>query len=303
MDLSHIREAWKLFDRVYLICCHKYNNRLAYIKNELQRVGIDNYFEMMDNPDPFLEFLQPKLPYRRRFQKNTFRCGYNHFRAISDAYFSGLQSVLLVEDDIVFLNDLTVLRNILLALPSDFDIALFDKTYAEGSRDTNSNYRWGRFDVFRSTGCYALSRKGMERFLHCVRRDLKNKSLKTIDQYWNKTDFHGLNRFAVFPNAAIQKAYEECSTVLEQRYYPSLLNHGCNFSEYDVKITYPIIDKMIAMRDHKTQVMTNIKKKSILEHKPWISNFKPKDEGKPKSHSSIIIPSRYSMMRKYGRLA
>ena len=64
-----------------------------------------------------------------------------------------------------------------------------------------------------------------------------------------------------------------------------------------------VIDKMIAMRDHKTQVMTDIKKKSVLEHKPWISNFKPKDEGKPRVHSSIIIPSRYSMMRKHGRLA
>lgn len=209
------RPLWNRFDYIACICYTGYKDRQLMLSNELSRIGLldrTNFF--WDVSSPYTKSLA-KLSCRDKYHQKMFPVGYNNYRAIKTAYELGHSSILVMEDDIRFLKDLSKIRNAISMLPQDFEIAMMDKNFPS---DEWKKYRqhnpkaeresqeivWRGFCKFYSSGCYALSRKGMEMFIRAYERDGSLRRLKNNDEYFNCNVFDKNKMYAAFPNVAIQ---------------------------------------------------------------------------------------------------
>lgn len=229
------QDCWSRFDGIYVICSLSHKERISNVKAELERVECPDTVEYrVDLPDPFIEKLQDSISFRKRSQRNSFRCGYNHYRAILSAYHTNKKHILLIEDDILFIKDKETLFKKISVLPDDYDLAMLDKNYNEESGKFSENTNdWRKAISFFSSGCYALSRKGMERIIYLWKRDLSTGRLKNNDNYFNNKDFAGLNFYASFPSIAIQRPYSDCNTNIKG-YYSRLKAHGLVLETFDI---------------------------------------------------------------------
>ena len=78
-----------------------------------------------------------------------------------------------MEDDVRLLKDVETIKKVVLSLPKDYDLAMMDKnwpsleySFREKVITRRVNEYWIEFDKFLSSGCYAMSRAGMERFIN-----------------------------------------------------------------------------------------------------------------------------------------
>lgn len=100
-----------------------------------------------------------------------FDCAYNHYSIIKQAYIRGLNSILIIEDDICFNNNLSLINNVINNIPEDYDVLkLYNTVYNKRNKITSDffelidehNYKY----YYHSTLCYALNRKGMEALIN-----------------------------------------------------------------------------------------------------------------------------------------
>lgn len=110
---------------------------------------------------------------KRCFTKpNEYDCARNHYSIIKEAYELGYNNVLILEDDIQFNKDLSLLRNTLNNIPEDYDILQFgaftvDPNINEILDKSNENIYWSLHPNVKvwTTSMYALSRVGMQYYL------------------------------------------------------------------------------------------------------------------------------------------
>ena len=207
-------KCWTKFEYIACICFTGYIERQKKISDELSRVGIlgrTNFF--WDFPSPFTSVLSKNIC-RDTYHQKMFPVGYNNYRAIKTAYELGFNSILVIEDDIRFLKDLSLVTNSINILPDDYEIAMLDKNFPPDVRDSFIKENkpvdsfigvsWRRFSKFHSSGCYTLSKEGMRKFISAYEKGCMNKCLVNNDQYFNNTVFDGRKMYASFPNLAIQ---------------------------------------------------------------------------------------------------
>lgn len=158
-------------------------NRVEGMEAELARVGLADAQRQWQFPSPFDKVLLRNVKHIPCFDGGARGMGYfnssmGHYRAIATAFHLGCDSVLVMEDDVRFLKDVAKVAEIMDALPDDFDVALLDSFFM--TRDKNAvnaevmakwrderkvNEHWAEFDSLYSLGCYALSRRGMEKMM------------------------------------------------------------------------------------------------------------------------------------------
>ena len=220
---------WTRFDYVGVVCFSRYQMRLALLKEELKRVGLLSRAAFhIDFPNPFEEKLISVLPFTNKRTQKAFHCGYNNYCIIKRAFEMGCKSVLVIEDDVRFLKDVELLGRCIQSLPEDFDLAMFDKNWPakefaecrESIISKKVNPYWISFDRFFSSGCYAMSRKGMERFIEAYQNGaFKDRRLDSNDQYFNRKSLGAdLHLYAAHPNACCQEevAVDKCTTDLNE---------------------------------------------------------------------------------------
>lgn len=106
-----------------------------------------------------------------RFTKaNEYDCARNHYAIVKICYELGCKHCLVLEDDILFLTDITTISEYIQQMPPDYDICQFGaftyqpeiKKYTE-----NTDAYWVMHPTSGLWNCsmYALSRKGMEFYL------------------------------------------------------------------------------------------------------------------------------------------
>jgi hypothetical protein len=158
-------------------------NRVEGMEAELARVGLSDVERQWQYPSPFDKVLLRNVKHIPCFDGNPRGMGYfnssmGHYRAIATAFHLGCESVLVMEDDIRFLKDVGRVAEIVGALPDDFDVALLDSFFmtrdpkgvnaeviTRWRNERKVNEHWAEFDSLYSLGCYALSRRGMERMM------------------------------------------------------------------------------------------------------------------------------------------
>lgn len=206
--------CWDRFEYVACICYTGYKDRQKTLSKELERVGFLSKTQFFwDFPTPCTEWLALRANHSKYYQK-MFPVGYNNYRAIKTCYELGHNSILVIEDDIRFLRDTSCMEIAIREIPKDYEIAMLDKNFPTdiGKMFIQQNapqkefrrIEWHHFSRFHSSGCYSLSRIGMEKFIKVYERDLRGGTLKNNDQYFNDKVFAFSKMYAAFPNIAIQ---------------------------------------------------------------------------------------------------
>lgn len=170
--------CWDRFDRkVVLYFTGNKDTRVPGMERELKRVGLDDADRQWQFPSPLDNVLLRSIRHIPCVEKKGFfNSSMGHYRAIATAYHLGCSSVLILEDDIRFLSDLKEIDKFVDSIPQNYDVALLDlfagwmknttpETLKSLREKRRANENWASFDEMRSLGCYALSRKGMQKMM------------------------------------------------------------------------------------------------------------------------------------------
>lgn len=214
-------DFWNRFSYVGLVCYTQYKDRIDEITPELKRVGLLNKVHFhYDFPSIYRERLYKTCGMSKYNSKGgSFFMGVNHYNVIKTAFELGHESVLVMEDDIRFLKDISLIEDIVSTMPEKYDLVLFDRSKPGDETESEFIYDaqkraiskyWRQYDKASSCGMYSLSRQGMEHYIDIIENAVRNDNIRNSDfyfkrrwngeVYWDNT--HGL--FFSYPNVAVQ---------------------------------------------------------------------------------------------------
>lgn len=205
-----MKNIWKeKFDKIY---CIRWTgkglldlNDTSYpLISELKRVGIldSGIFEMvystnMPSNIAYYErmngFEFPEEQLEERFIHVTM----THYQTIKTSYELGYKRILILEDDILFLNDINKLYEYIKNIPDNGEIILFDYIELPGIGDPDDVYHK---DILKSkyyhnfysgllSSCYSLNTEGMKYLIWCI----ENGPMYEIDKYFSYYDVYYSN--------------------------------------------------------------------------------------------------------------
>lgn len=240
--------CWDRFDRKTVLFFTGYKSRVAPMQNELERVGLGDAIPQWQFPTPLDQLVLSRIRHTPSAgQHGYFNCSMGHYFAMKTAYHLGCKTCLIMEDDIRFLKDPCEIAATVEALPDDFDVALLDLVVRSMKhmdvaelerlrRDRRVNDRWAEFDMMRSLGCYALSRKGMERLIYCyeaVETDRAVGKMRICDHFLNRR-YLGADTKMYFAvrNVAIQRQMGKANSEIDE-YQTNYVEMGIDPSLYE----------------------------------------------------------------------
>jgi len=188
------------FEEIYCLALTEDAKRYKNAKAELEKIGVENEIHwwwtckkpIITNIANNIQSLHGKW-YVLNYQKNkylytaAFDCFLNHYSIIKTAYNRGVNSILVMEDDINFIDDIDCIKYVFDHIPEDYDIIKFynlhDCMYV--SEVTIENMEW-IVDYARtaSTEMYAMNRKGMKTFIDEIEN---GNEPQVVDAYFDTT--------------------------------------------------------------------------------------------------------------------
>lgn len=269
MDRTTLAKKWRdTFSKVYCVTYAPYIERRKPLVEELVRVGIlhegynngeaDPFFKMHYTvPNPIEEKLldHPGFKWPKnnmRFNKGALSLALGHYAVMKEAIYLGHLRILIIEDDVAFLKDLSKIYDILDNMPLSADLVMFDKVtnWKEGwdhcleARKVNDYYvKLAPDNILWTTSCYSVTPEAMWHIC-----DSQEKAFNVADYYTN--DFvptedykilvadQGIQRFSSISNLACQRPSEETisdhgttNSVYNQR---GLFDCYINLEEYNI---------------------------------------------------------------------
>jgi GR25 family glycosyltransferase involved in LPS biosynthesis len=165
------------FDEVYCINLVEREDRYNLQCKQYQMLGIDNKVIFhRDVKHPFVNEISGflKTNYGAQIDKSAFNCTRNHYMIIKSAYLRGVNSIMVIEDDNQFYNDIEVLQKYFDNLPNDWEVLRINCLRGKFEQDQflrqdNIDILWKPIEnALWGTGCYALSREGMRKMIEWV---------------------------------------------------------------------------------------------------------------------------------------
>lgn len=170
------------FDKIHVLTMSHRKDRQEGLKKQLNNIGIteDDYKDLnlhwyYGTLFPFNEICAASITRTRKglFSKpNEFDCSRNHYSIVKQAYDMGVEHLLVIEDDIRFMNDKELMKKFIDEIPSDYDIIQFggftmDKKATKILDEYDNGKYWVKHrDVaVWTTAMYALSRRGMKFYI------------------------------------------------------------------------------------------------------------------------------------------
>lgn len=205
--------SWSRFEyrAVSLFSLHRARNQSVF--QEFDRVGLTNVQPFMSAPSPYDARIEGSIPHSRMCSGSFLSATLKHQQMCRAAFETGAKTGLFFENDVRFLKDLDQIEFLLSELPKDFDVALLDwvprqKVTPKELSDILEKQTgpWRRFKDARSCAAYALSRRGMERYLKVLENPARKiGKLKICDQHWWDILQSGeLRGYLAVPNIAVQ---------------------------------------------------------------------------------------------------
>lgn len=167
------------FDAVVILNLSTRKDRRRMLESQFEKLGLPKpnttEFIRYNFTTPFQyneliasAFVQSKCG---KFTKpNEYDCARNHYNIVRSSYDFGYEHVLILEDDILFLNDSDKIIEYLNEMPDDYDIIQFggftvDREWLDYKKSTED--LWVRHKKAGIWNCsmYALSRRGMEFYM------------------------------------------------------------------------------------------------------------------------------------------
>lgn len=174
------------FDKVYYLHLSERNDRLEAINNNIKELNLENIDIWWEVKYPFQTMVGNLLHHAGvlDFWHDCDRGGcYNEWRAIycmvKSAYLRGLNSICIIEDDIIFdVSKCELIKDTFFNLPDDWEVLRFgticpqeqiiNHIYNMQSNKTIT-HNWFKYDTYHEhvlgTQAFALSRKGMEEYM------------------------------------------------------------------------------------------------------------------------------------------
>lgn len=162
------------FDHIFILHHLPKVSRKHKMEQQLKHLGIDDTSKVSweyTRIDPLFECL-----YKNYSKKlvglsiGQFNCAYGHYKIMSDALALGYKRILILEDDIAFLNNLDKIEEYAKNIPQDADLVMWDwyKNFAENEMiETKSDvlyYDRNNLPLW-STGCYIVNDTYMRHYI------------------------------------------------------------------------------------------------------------------------------------------
>lgn len=174
------------FDKIYCLHLVEAKERYVSILEECEKINLENKIDFWyTTKKPINAFIGNNIYtlhdkyYNKYINQNKytygacFDCAYNHYSIIKQAYIRGLNTILIIEDDILFNDNVDLLNTIINNIPEDYDVLkLYNTVYNKHNEITSYNDCFELIDehnykyYYHSTLCYALNRKGMEALIN-----------------------------------------------------------------------------------------------------------------------------------------
>ena len=228
----------KYFNAIYLLTYAGYNGRRKTgTSDELKRVGIadSGIFHVYENiQTPLFQPILQAVRHDSRMTDNLsmFSCTFGHYCIWKICELRGYRRTLILEDDVVFLNDVDRIEKILENTPKDYDlmmythfVGIFDKVSLAGYISQMKNARDSNVDFIRlgtsgpdiaSCGTYAISNR-----FASVLCGLQERYISVCDVIINHNTTRYKDKFPVFNDLLIGSMTRYYSTVpiSLQKYY------------------------------------------------------------------------------------
>ena len=158
-SLYNIINWKKYFDHIFILSrCSNFERR-ENLNRELKRIGLYDYVTYLYQPDSeLLDYQDSSL------SKPNYRCKYAHYSCIKMAYELGYNNVCILEDDMIFLKDISEIENqlnIFLKNKNNSDIYLFDYIKNDDTEKTVS-------PIYYLADFYWINRHGMEYMIYML---------------------------------------------------------------------------------------------------------------------------------------
>ena len=195
---NELTNVWEnKFSHIYCLHYLPYTDRVSPLLDELNRVGLlkaKNFSFKYTYDSPFYDKLMEmgiKMHHAALVSKRLFKCTMGHYFVLKEAEGLNYERILIIEDDVKFLKDLSLLKEILESTPDDADVVLYDKwPFNKEMYDILLNtsyvnkYFYAFKNCFSSGALYSLSRGMIKKIIR-----EQEKSLKCADvAYWDLSD-------------------------------------------------------------------------------------------------------------------
>ena len=239
--------CWDRFERKTLLTFTGYRERAATIMREIDRIGMRGVNVQWQFPNPFDKVLIRQLKHIPCLERGGYmNLTLGHYAAIKTAFHLGCGNCLIMEDDIRFLKDCGEIERTVSSLPDDYDVALFDLMPIDmkdcGPDDVirlrterSRNGRWAEFYNMRSMGCYALSRRAMERLIwlnEAVVTSPEVGKMRICDHFLNRKYLGDQMRlYFAKTNVAVQRQMGAANSAIDE-YQVRYRRMGLDLSQY-----------------------------------------------------------------------
>jgi GR25 family glycosyltransferase involved in LPS biosynthesis len=235
----------KYFDKIFCIHFLPYKDRENQIIKELNRIGIDDKLIEFSYTYPsqivniyHIISVNNKINLNHHLAETS--CALGHYNAIQIANYKDYNRILIIEDDISFLKNIDRIYKALENMPNDYDLIMLDKfihfdreTYHKLIETNSINDLYTSFtnDDIASTGCYVLTKKGIDDL-----SKMYEQQLMPSDVYFRY--YQGKKCF-INNNIAIQNQFADCMNL---KYYgKESMNMGyepigLNYNDYNLII-------------------------------------------------------------------
>ena len=208
------------FDKIY--CLHLAENKERYenIIKQFERLGIKDQVEIwwtckreisntIGQMIPTLKVdyygdidsLKPE----KKIMGGVFNCALEHYTIIKQAYLRGFNNILIMEDDIKFIDDIEKIEYMFNSVPNDYDLVKFWTTGMNKERITNNepykklSSKSGKAAMF-SNMCYAISRNGMKRYIELTDENFTPADSQFFNFDYDKYNVYKSNSIFVKPD-------------------------------------------------------------------------------------------------------
>lgn len=195
-------------DKIYCLHCLEDKDRYDFIINNIINYGgeellnqtyITEYTKLSINTYIGDTLNKLHTPYydgiksgNNNVYGNVFSCMYNWLQMISHAYKSNYDSILCIEDDIIFDENINEFNHYLNDIPEDADIILFGYKFSggyaiNGSSDFNLKKNSMKYiktnNDYKLTGMFGVyfNKRGMEYYLKYIQQNICCSDLIFVD--------------------------------------------------------------------------------------------------------------------------
>ena len=184
------------FDKIYCINLDRRKDRWGKVSKTFDELGFDDVERYSAIDGKTLDLSQ--LEYKKSLLVGELGILETHRKLIKESKENNLNTILIMEDDVTFNNNITKLDEFMSAVPNDWDMLFFGGNHVYGKQPTKINDKILKLNYTVALHCVAVKNTLFDHLLEITKR--RNKQ---IDQSY--ADLQKVfNAYSFTPNMASQ---------------------------------------------------------------------------------------------------